>query len=44
MPVLGVPHVVVRETVRVHLELAIVIEVHVRNEDNVRLTIRYTTL
>ena len=43
MPVLGVPDVVVREAVRIHLELAIVIEVHVRNEDNVRLTIRYTT-
>jgi len=43
MPVLGVPQVVVRETVRIHLELAIVIEVHVRNENNVRRTILYTT-
>ena len=44
MPILGVPHVVVREVVHVDLEPTTVVEVHVRNEDNVRLTIRYTTL
>ena len=43
MPVLGVPDVVVREAVHVHLEPTIVVEVHVRNEDNVRRTIQYTT-
>ena len=43
MPVLGVPHVVVREAIHVHLEPTVVVEVHVRNEDNVRRTIRYTT-
>ena len=42
MTVLGVPHVVVREAVHVHLEPAIVVEVHVRNEDNVQRTIRRT--
>ena len=33
MPALGVPHVVVREAVRVHPELASAIEVHARNEE-----------
>ena len=35
MTVLGVPDVVVREAVHVDLELPVVVEVHVRNEDNV---------
>jgi hypothetical protein len=42
MAVLGVPDVVVREAVHVDLELPVVVEVHVRNEDNVQRTIRYT--
>lgn len=33
--VLGVPHVVVREPVGIHLEPAVVVHVHVGNEDNV---------
>ncbi len=43
MTVLGVPDVVVREAVHVDLELPVVVEVHVRNEDNVQRTIRHTT-
>ncbi len=41
MTVLGVPDVVVREAVHVDLEMPVV-EVHVRNEDNVQRTIQYT--
>ena len=33
MLILGVPDVVVRELVHVHLELTIVVEVHVSNEE-----------
>ena len=33
MPVLGVPDVVVRELVHVHIEATIVIHVHVGNEE-----------
>ncbi len=40
MTVLAVPHVVVQELVPVHLELAIRVQVHVRNEDNVPYTFR----
>ena len=34
MLVLGVPDVVVRELVHVHLELTVVVEVHVSNEES----------
>ena len=43
MTVLGVPDVVVREAIHVDLELSVVVEVHVRHEDNVQRTIQYTT-
>lgn len=33
MPVLGIPHVVVREPVNVGVERTIGVDVHVRNED-----------
>ncbi len=33
MPILGVPDVVVRERVDIHLELTIIVEVHVGNEE-----------
>jgi len=33
MPILGIPHVVVREAVDVHIRPTIVVQVHVRNEE-----------
>jgi hypothetical protein len=39
MSILGIPHVVIREAIHVGFELTVIIEVHVRNEENVQRTI-----